>query len=98
MCRLYRCYCQGWRLFRLLWTCVGLPLCAVVVVHALVGVVSACQGASYDTIKKTIKAACDGPMKGIMGYTDHAVVSSDFMCVLSVARSAGFTARADQPG
>ena len=35
-------------------------------------------GASYDEIKATIKAASEGPMKGIMGYTDEDVVSQDF--------------------
>lgn len=35
--------------------------------------------ASYDEIKKVIKAASEGPMKGIMGYTDDEVVSSDFL-------------------
>lgn len=36
------------------------------------------KGASYDEIKKAIKDAADGPMKGIMGYTEDQVVSSDF--------------------
>jgi glyceraldehyde 3-phosphate dehydrogenase len=35
--------------------------------------------ASYDTIKKAMKAAADGPLKGILGYTEDAVVSSDFI-------------------
>lgn len=34
--------------------------------------------ASYDAIKKVVKAAADGPMKGILGYTEQQVVSSDF--------------------
>ena len=34
---------------------------------------------SYDEIVETIKKACDGNMKGIMGWTDDAVVSSDFI-------------------
>ena len=34
--------------------------------------------ASYDAIKKAMKAAADGPLKGILGYTEDAVVSSDF--------------------
>ncbi|XP_068178867.1 glyceraldehyde-3-phosphate dehydrogenase [Antennarius striatus] len=34
--------------------------------------------AKYDDIKKVVKAAADGPMKGILGYTDHHVVSTDF--------------------
>jgi glyceraldehyde 3-phosphate dehydrogenase len=37
------------------------------------------KGASYDTIKATIKAASEGDLKGIMGYTEDAVVSSDFI-------------------
>ena len=37
------------------------------------------KGASYDTIKATIKAASEGDMKGIMGYTEDDVVSSDFI-------------------
>lgn len=35
--------------------------------------------ATYDEIKKAIKAAADGPMKGIMGYTEDQVVSTDFV-------------------
>src|SRR5450759_996912 len=35
--------------------------------------------ASYDTIKKAMKAAADGPLKGILGYTEDAVVSSAFI-------------------
>ena len=35
--------------------------------------------ASYDTIKKAMKAAAEGPMKGILGYTEDAVVSTDFL-------------------
>lgn len=34
---------------------------------------------TYDEIVETIKKACDGNMKGIMGWTDDAVVSSDFI-------------------
>ena len=37
------------------------------------------KGASYDDIKAAMKAAADGPMKGILGYTEDAVVSSDFI-------------------
>lgn len=29
--------------------------------------------AKYDDIKKVVKAAADGPMKGILGYTEHQV-------------------------
>ena len=35
--------------------------------------------ASYDAIKTAMKAAADGPLKGILGYTEDAVVSSDFI-------------------
>jgi len=34
--------------------------------------------ASYDAIKAAIKAASEGPMKGILGYTEDQVVSTDF--------------------
>ena len=37
------------------------------------------KGASYDDIKKTVTAASEGPMKGILGYTEDDVVSSDFI-------------------
>ena len=36
------------------------------------------KGASYDEIKATVKAASEGHLKGILGYTDEDVVSSDF--------------------
>ena len=35
--------------------------------------------ASYEEIKAAVKAASEGPMKGIMGYTEDDVVSSDFI-------------------
>ena len=34
--------------------------------------------ASYEDICKTMKAASVGPMKGVLGYTEDKVVSSDF--------------------
>ncbi|XP_064216422.1 glyceraldehyde-3-phosphate dehydrogenase-like [Aotus nancymaae] len=34
--------------------------------------------AKYDDIKKVVKQASEGPLKGILGYTKHQVVSSDF--------------------
>jgi len=34
---------------------------------------------SYDDIKKKVKEAAEGPMKGILGYTEDQVVSSDFI-------------------
>jgi glyceraldehyde 3-phosphate dehydrogenase len=37
------------------------------------------KGASYAEICKTIKAASEGPMKGILGYTEDEVVSTDFI-------------------
>jgi glyceraldehyde-3-phosphate dehydrogenase type I len=37
------------------------------------------KGASYDVIKAAVKEASEGPMKGILGYTDEQVVSSDFI-------------------
>jgi glyceraldehyde 3-phosphate dehydrogenase len=36
------------------------------------------KGASYDTICKTIKAASEGALKGVLGYTEDKVVSTDF--------------------
>jgi len=40
--------------------------------------------ASLDKINAAVKAAAEGKMKGIMGYTDEEVVSSDFIgCTLS---------------
>jgi len=35
------------------------------------------KGASYDEIKATIKAASEGELKGILGYTEDEVVSTD---------------------
>jgi glyceraldehyde 3-phosphate dehydrogenase len=35
--------------------------------------------ASYEDIKNAVKAACEGELKGIMGYTEDDVVSSDFI-------------------
>lgn len=37
------------------------------------------KGASYDEIKAKVKEAAEGPLKGILGYTDEDVVSSDFI-------------------
>eukprot|EP01040_Poterioochromonas_malhamensis_P003013 gene3012-3200_t len=37
------------------------------------------KGAKYDTIKQAIRAASEGELKGILGYTEDAVVSSDFV-------------------
>merc|ERR1711982_213284 len=35
--------------------------------------------AKYDDIVAAIKAAADGPMKGVLAYTDEEVVSTDFI-------------------
>jgi glyceraldehyde 3-phosphate dehydrogenase len=37
------------------------------------------KGASYDEIKKAMKDASEGELKGVLGYTEDAVVSSDFI-------------------
>jgi len=37
------------------------------------------RGASYADIKAAVKAAADGPLKGILGYTEDKVVSMDFL-------------------
>jgi glyceraldehyde 3-phosphate dehydrogenase len=47
--------------------------------------------ASYDTIKKAMKEAADGELKGIMGYTEDEVVSTDF---IGDARTCIFDAKA----
>lgn len=40
--------------------------------------------ASYDDIKKAMKAASEGSLKGVLGYTEDSVVSQDFAtCSLS---------------
>ncbi len=35
--------------------------------------------ATYEAIKAAMKAASQGPMKGVLGYTEDAVVSNDFI-------------------
>jgi glyceraldehyde 3-phosphate dehydrogenase len=37
------------------------------------------KSAKYEEIKATLKAASEGPMEGIIGYTEDDVVSSDFI-------------------
>ncbi|KAF5099530.1 hypothetical protein DV451_002929 [Geotrichum candidum] len=37
------------------------------------------KAASYDDIKKVVKAAAEGPLKGVVGYTEDQVVSTDFI-------------------
>lgn len=49
------------------------------------------KGASYDEIKKAMKAASENEMKGILGYTEDEVVSNDF---LGDARTSIFDAKA----
>eukprot|EP01087_Luapelamoeba_hula_P006327 TRINITY_DN163_c0_g1_i1.p1 TRINITY_DN163_c0_g1~~TRINITY_DN163_c0_g1_i1.p1 ORF type:complete len:341 (-),score=66.94 TRINITY_DN163_c0_g1_i1:69-1091(-) len=47
--------------------------------------------ATYDEIKATIKAAAEGPLKGILAYTEEEVVSTDF---LTTTVSSTFDAKA----
>eukprot|EP01117_Protostelium_nocturnum_P000060 TRINITY_DN10150_c0_g1_i4.p2 TRINITY_DN10150_c0_g1~~TRINITY_DN10150_c0_g1_i4.p2 ORF type:complete len:336 (+),score=133.03 TRINITY_DN10150_c0_g1_i4:1302-2309(+) len=49
------------------------------------------KAATYDDICKAVREASEGPLKGIMGYTDHEVVSTDF---LGDKRSSIFDAKA----
>jgi len=49
------------------------------------------KAASYDDIKAAVKAASQGEMKGILGYTEEELVSTDF---LHDARSSIFDAEA----
>jgi len=49
------------------------------------------KAASYEDIKKAIKAASEGPLKGIMGYTEEDLVSTDFT---GDSRSSIFDAKA----
>jgi glyceraldehyde 3-phosphate dehydrogenase len=37
------------------------------------------KAAKYEDICKAMKAASEGPMKGVLGYTDEKVVSTDFV-------------------
>jgi glyceraldehyde 3-phosphate dehydrogenase len=37
------------------------------------------KAATYDEIKAVVKAAADGELKGVLGYTEDDVVSSDFI-------------------
>ena len=37
------------------------------------------KAASYDEIKAAIKAASEGKLKGILGYTEDDLVSTDFV-------------------
>ncbi|MDR6734758.1 MULTISPECIES: type I glyceraldehyde-3-phosphate dehydrogenase [unclassified Sphingobacterium] len=49
------------------------------------------KGASYEDIKAAMKEASEGELKGILGYTEDEVVSSDF---LGDARTSIFDAKA----
>jgi glyceraldehyde 3-phosphate dehydrogenase len=49
------------------------------------------KGASYEEIKAAMREASEGELKGILGYTEDAVVSSDF---LGDARTSIFDANA----
>jgi glyceraldehyde 3-phosphate dehydrogenase len=49
------------------------------------------KSATYDEICKAVKAAADGPMKGILGYTEDEVVSADF---IGEARTSVFDSKA----
>ncbi|GAL87056.1 glyceraldehyde-3-phosphate dehydrogenase [Sporocytophaga myxococcoides] len=49
------------------------------------------KGASYEEIKKAMKEASEGELKGILGYTEDEVVSNDF---LSDSRTSIFDAKA----
>ena len=49
------------------------------------------KGASYEDIKKAMKDASEGDLKGILGYTEDDVVSTDF---LGDARTSIFDAKA----
>ncbi|MEL0456558.1 type I glyceraldehyde-3-phosphate dehydrogenase [Flavobacteriaceae bacterium SZ-1-7] len=37
------------------------------------------KAASWDEVKAALKAASEGPLKGVLGYTEEAVVSQDFV-------------------
>ncbi|XP_039026615.1 glyceraldehyde-3-phosphate dehydrogenase GAPCP1, chloroplastic-like isoform X2 [Hibiscus syriacus] len=49
------------------------------------------KSASYEDVKAAIKYAAEGPLKGILGYTDEDVVSNDFV---GDSRSSIFDAKA----
>nr|QIM41215.1 glyceraldehyde-3-phosphate dehydrogenase [Calliptamus italicus] len=52
------------------------------------------KGASYDDIKAKVKEAAEGPLKGILAYTEDDVVSSDF---IGDSHSSIFDAKAGIP-
>lgn len=49
------------------------------------------KAATYDDIKKAMKEASEGPMKGILGYTEDEIVSTD---ILGDPRTSIFDAKA----
>ncbi|XP_050223809.1 glyceraldehyde-3-phosphate dehydrogenase GAPCP1, chloroplastic-like [Mercurialis annua] len=49
------------------------------------------KSASYEDVKAAVKYASEGPLKGILGYTDEDVVSNDFV---GDSRSSIFDAKA----
>ncbi|HEW80911.1 MAG TPA: type I glyceraldehyde-3-phosphate dehydrogenase, partial [Nitrospirae bacterium] len=49
------------------------------------------KGASYDEIKAAIKKASENELKGVLGYTEDQVVSTDF---LGESRTSVFDANA----
>tara|TARA_B110000483_G_scaffold127334_1_gene152892 strand:- start:233 stop:1231 length:999 start_codon:yes stop_codon:yes gene_type:complete len=53
--------------------------------------VKVAKSTSYEEIKKVMKAASEGDLEGILGYTDEAVVSQDF---IGDARTSIFDAEA----
>jgi glyceraldehyde 3-phosphate dehydrogenase len=52
------------------------------------------KAATYDEIKAKVKEAAEGPLKGILDYTEDDVVSSDF---ISDGHSSIFDAKAGIP-
>ena len=53
--------------------------------------VNLAKGATYAKICEAMKAASEGPMKGVLGYTEDAVVSNDF---IGEAQTSVFDAKA----
>ncbi|XP_029410192.1 glyceraldehyde-3-phosphate dehydrogenase-like [Nannospalax galili] len=50
------------------------------------------KAAKYDDIKEVVKQASEGPLKGILGYSEDQVISCDFD---SETHSSTFDAGAD---
>jgi len=53
--------------------------------------VNLAKAATYDEVCAAMKAASEGPMKGVLGYTEEAVVSNDF---IGEAQTSVFDAKA----